>query len=408
MAFAARAVLAHRNYRLYLLARLLAAVAMQMVTVAVGWQVYDITGDPWDLGISGLVQFLPVFLLTLPAGYVADRFERIQIIRLCTIANAVAALLLLLLALERPPPVEAVYAVLVIAATARAFLGPAGQSLIPLLVPAEHFPQAVALNSSAWQAAVIGGPALGGLLYAFGATVVYGSATALLAVSAVLVGMVQARVVERSGRFSAAAIFEGLRYVRARRAILGAISLDLFAVLFGGATALLPVYARDILAVGPLGLGLLRSAPAVGALAMALWLAHRSLGRHAGTKMLLSVAVFGAATVVFALSETLWLSLAALVVLGASDMISVVVRQTLVQIATPDAMRGRVSAVNMVFIGASNELGEFESGATAAWWGVVPSVVVGGLGTLAVVALWAWWFPGLRRVDRLEAAKFPD
>lgn len=404
MAVTARTLLAHRNYRLYLGCRLSAAIANQMVLVAVGWQVYALTGDPLSLGLVGLVLFLPFLLLILPAGQVADRFDRIAIIRLCIGLQVAVAAALLALSLQSAPAVTAIYAVLVLAGAARAFLAPASQSLVPLLVPPAHLAQAVALNSSAWQIAVIAGPALGGVLYLFGAPVVYGTAMALLVLAMLAVGLVEARAVERSGRFSLDGILEGVRYVMKRRIILGAVSLDLFAVLFGGATALLPIFASDILAVGPWGLGVLRSAPAVGAMAVALWLAHRPLHSRAGAKMLAAVALFGAATVVFALSREFWLSLAALAVLGAADMISVVVRQTLVQIATPDAMRGRVSAVNQVFIGASNELGEFESGVTAAWWGTVPAVVVGGLGTLAVVAIWAWRFPELRRIDRLDQA----
>lgn len=404
MSLSLRAVLAHRDYRLYLFARLFSSIAMQMLLVAVAWQVYALTDDPLQLGLVGLVQFVPIFLLTLPAGQVADRVDRILIIRLVMAAQAVVAVALLVLALGEPPPVGALFVLMGVSAVARAFAMPAAQSLVPLLVPAEIFPRAVALNSSVWQVAVIAGPALGGLLYAFGPAVVYGVAAALLAAAALLVGVVRARAVPRAGgaRFSLEGVFDGVRYVLARRMVLGAISLDLFAMLLGGATALLPIYARDILQVGPVGLGILRSAPAVGAMVTALWLAHTPLHGRAGVKMFAAVAVFGVATIVFGLSTDFWLSLAALVVLGASDMISVVVRQTLVQIETPDAMRGRVSAVNSVFIGASNELGDFESGVTAAWWGVVPAVVVGGLGTLAVVAIWSWRFPELRRVDRLD------
>ena len=397
-------MLAVRDFRLYLGARFFLSMALQMVGVAVGWQVYDLTRDPLHLGYVGLVQFVPGLLLTLYGGQVADRFDRRRILLVCLAVDAVAILTLLGLAVSPAPRVGAIYAVLAVIGTVRAFLGPASQSLVPLLVPAELFPRAVAWSLTSWQIAMIAGPAAGGLLYASGAATVYGVAGALLLASALAVSQLQTRLkVQAPMAAGLEGLLAGVLYVWSRKDILGAVSLDLFAVLLGGATALLPIFASDILRVGPLGLGLLRSAPAVGAAVMALWLAHRPLERAAGVKLFVAVGVFGLAIMAFGLSTHLYLSLAALVVLGAADMISIIVRQTLVQIRTPDAMRGRVSAVNMVFIGASNELGELESGLMAAWLGAVPAVVVGGLGTLAVAVLWAVRFPELRRVDRLDA-----
>lgn len=398
----ARAVLAIGDFRAYLVTRFLSAVALQMVGVAVGWQVYDLTGDPLYLGFVGLVQFLPALVCALPAGHVVDRFDRRRVWLACLCVETVCLLALLALSRMATPPLGVLLTILAVMGGTRAFLAPASQSLVPLLVPAELFPRAVAWGSSTWQVAVIAGPALGGAFYAFGVGTVYAAAAAMMALAAWNVSrMTTTLVVRASIEAGVEGLLAGVKFVWSRKDILGAVSLDLFAVLLGGATALLPIYARDILHVGPVGLGLLRSAPAAGAALMALWLAHHPLERQAGARMFMAVAVFGLATVAFGLSSNFWLSLAALVVLGSADMISVVVRQTLVQSRTPDEMRGRVSAVNFVFIGASNELGEFESGITAALFGTVPAVVVGGLGTLAVAALWAWRFPALRRVDRL-------
>jgi MFS family permease len=398
----ARAVLAIGDFRYFLGTRFLSAIALQMVGVAVGWQVYDLTGDPLHLGLVGLVQFLPAFACALPAGHVADRFDRRRVLLGCLLVELLCLLGLLALALNPEPPLEALLVVLAVMGATRAFMQPASQSLVPHLVPSELFPRAIAWASSSWQVAVIAGPALGGLLYAFGVATVYACAAAMMALSAWSVSRLKTRlVVHAAVSTGLEGLLAGVRYVLARKDILGAVSLDLFAVLLGGATALLPIYARDVLHVGPEGLGVLRSAPAIGAALMAVWLAHHPLQTKAGLRMFVAVGVFGAATIVFGLSSSFWLSLAALAVLGGADMISVVVRQTLVQARTPDEMRGRVSAVNFVFIGASNELGEFESGLTAAWFGTVPAVVIGGIGTLAVAALWAWRFPALRQVDRL-------
>lgn len=398
----ARAVLAIGDFRSFLATRFLSTLALQMVGVAVGWQVYDLTGDPLHLGMVGLVQFLPALFSALPAGHVADRFDRRRVLLVCLLMEVLCLSALLALSLLPTPPLEALLSVLAVMGATRAFMQPASQSLVPHLVPAEMFPRAVAWVSSAFQTAVIAGPALGGVLYAFGVTTVYTIAAIMMTGAAIATSRLKTRlVVHAAVETGLVGLLAGVRYVWTRKDILGAVSLDLFAVLLGGATALLPIFARDILHVGPVGLGLLRSAPAAGAAVMALWLAHHPLERAAGHKMFLAVAVFGLATVAFGLSSSFWVSLAALTVLGSADMISVVVRQTLVQARTPDDMRGRVSAVNFVFIGASNELGEFESGVTAALFGTVPAVIIGGVGTLAVAALWAWKFPALRKVDRL-------
>ncbi|MCR6633076.1 MAG: MFS transporter [Magnetospirillum sp.] len=398
----ARAVLAIGDFRYFLGTRFLSAIALQMVSVAVGWQVYDLTGDPLHLGLVGLVQFLPAFACALPAGHVADRFDRRRVLMGCLGVELLCLLALLGLALMQSPPLEALLAVLAVMGATRAFMQPASQSLVPHLVPREMFPRAVAWASSSFQTAVIAGPALGGALYVFGVATVYSAAAAMITLALASITRIKTRLMFHAAvETGLTGLLAGVRYVLQRKDILGAVSLDLFAVLLGGATALLPIYARDILHVGPMGLGVLRSAPAAGAAVMAFWLAHHPLERNAGARMFLAVGVFGLATLVFGLSTNFWLSLGALAVLGCADMISVVVRQTLVQARTPDEMRGRVSAVNFVFIGASNELGEFESGLTAAWFGTVPAVIVGGLGTLAVAALWAWKFPALRKVDRL-------
>lgn len=398
-----RAAFAHRDFRLYILARFLTIVGGQMQSVAVGWQVYTLTGDPLHLGWVGLAQFLPMMLFALPSGHVADRFERRRVLMACMGAGALASLGLALSS-ARSPSLPLFYSLLVVLGTARAFNGPAGSALLPTLVPKELVPNAIAWSSTNWQVATILGPALGGVLYGiFGAASVYGFAALTSLAGLALISRVSARSVAKEPRAPGLqTVLAGLVYVWRQKLLLGAITLDLFAVLLGGAVALLPAIAKDLLAVGPSGLGILRGAPAVGATVMALWLAYRPLRRRVGAIMLVAVAVFGLATVALGLSRSFSLSLAALVVLGASDMVSVFVRQNLVQLGTPDPMRGRVSAVNLVFIGASNELGELESGLTAAWLGVVPAVIAGGVGTVVVVALCALAFPALRRVDRLE------
>jgi Transmembrane secretion effector len=410
-AVAPRAAFQHRDFRLHLAAQFLANLGSQMMGLAVGWQVYTVTHRPLDLGYVGLVQFVPSFGFSLLAGHVADRFDRARIVAASDVALAGCALALFAISSGPLTHVEAIYPVLFFAGTARAFAGPAGQSLVPGLVPAEHFPNAVTWQSSFWQTSTIVGPSLGGVLYgaADGARWVYAICGALLALAAMLDFAIRPRPV--TGAVEVASwktVLAGFRYVRAHRVILGSISLDLFAVLLGGATALLPVYASDVLHIGPWGLGVLRSAPALGATATAIALAYRPLTRRAGPTMLACVAAFGVATIVFGLSRSFALSLASLLVLGASDMVSVVVRSTVVQLRTPHDMRGRVSAVNMMFIVGSSELGEFESGVTAAWLGVVPAVVLGGIGTLAVVAAYSLFFPELRAVDRLDQAGAGD
>ncbi|MCC6521853.1 MAG: MFS transporter [Polyangiaceae bacterium] len=407
----AAAALGYPAFRRFQLGRLVATLGVQMQGVAVGWQVYAITGEPLHLGYVGLAQFLPALLLTLPAGDLADRLDRRRVLVASYLVQAGCSAALCAMSFGRAPSVLAIYVVLAAIGTARAFAGPAGQALVPNLVAPEHFPNAVAWGSSIWHAATVAGPALGGVAYAWagGAAEVYGAAFGLELLAALaLVGVrVAPRVVPHEAG-SWRRLAAGLRYVWRRKIILGALGLDMFAVLLGGAVALVPVFARDILEAGPIGLGMLRSAPAAGATVMALWLAVRPVERRGGAKLLVAVGVFGLATVGFGLSRSLPLSLALLVLAGAADMVSVFVRHAVVQLATPDAMRGRVSAVNLVFIGASNELGEFESGVTAAWLGTEPAVVLGGAGTCLVVALFAWLFPALRRVDALTARALAD
>ena len=398
----------HRDFARYWSARFVSALATQAQSVAVGWWVYDLTRDPLDLGLVGLAIFLPAVLLVLVAGHVADRFDRRLILITCYAVAALAALGLFACAWVGVQSVLPIYALLVVFGTCRAFANPAGQAIVPNLVPPEDLAAAVAWHALAWQAAIVIGPAVGGLLYLLGAPVVFAAGTLGFLVTLVLLGRIRHRLIARAPEpLDWTRVLAGLRFIRSQPVVLGAISLDLFAVLLGGATALLPIYARDILHVGPAGLGLLRSMPAVGAVLMALWLAHRPLQRQTGRRLFQSVAVFGLGTIGFGLSTHLWLSLVFLFILGAADMVSVYIRMTLVQLETPDAMRGRVSAVNTVFIGASNELGEFESGALAALIGAVPAVVAGGVGTLAVVVLWARWFPTLLRRDRLVEGREP-
>lgn len=397
-----RDVLRFRDFRLYLGARFATGLAIQVYDVGVGWYVYEITRSAWALGLVGLAVFLPNLLFALIGGEVADRYDRRLVVSLAFGTMALAALGLLVTVIVGTTTPLPVYAFAALLGTARAFGMPASQALVPTLVPREVFPRAVALVSSTWQISTIGGPAVGGLLYALGPTVVFTSAFAAFAAGALAVALIAPRPNTHDGSPpSLERLFAGIAFIRSKPAILGAISLDLFAVLLGGATALLPIYARDILMTGPWGLGLLRSAPAVGAAVVGLVLAGHPIERKAGPTMFAAVAVFGLATLGFGLSTSLWLSLGFLTLLGASDMVSVVIRQTLVQQVTPDEMRGRVSAVNSIFIGASNELGQFESGAVAALIGPVGSVVIGGIGTLAVAGVWMWLFPSLARRDRL-------
>jgi len=394
----------HSNFRYYLMVRVLTTTASEMQAVAVAWQVYALTHRPLDLGLVGLAQFLPGILLFLFAGQTADRFPRQRILEACCGGFALCSLLLLGLTFYGLSSIWPIYGVLLLNGIVRAFNGPAAQAFLPLLVPVEFFPKAVAWNSSIFQAATIAGPVAGGLLYGWTGSPALAYGCAAIEYLGALLMLAAIRVRTAEGRRPAASYgmaLEGLRYIRRNKMILGAISLDLFAVLMGGAVALLPVYAREILKIGASGLGLLRSAPGVGAVIMAAAVAHWPLRRHAGAIMLWCVFGFGVFTVVFGLSRNVALSLAALVLIGACDMVSVIVRHTLIQLSTPDEMRGRVSAVNVLFIGASNEVGQFESGITAQWLGTVPAVVLGGLGTIAIVALWARRFPALRRVDAL-------
>src|SRR5580692_8083260 len=397
--------LAHRDFRRFLVAAFLAILATQIQSVAVGWQIYSIARTPLALGYAGLFQFLPMMACTIPAGHLADRFNRRTILVVSNLCSGIASGGFLILALTGTIAIWPFYVVLAMFGAARAFAGPASQSFVPLLVPQDQFPQAVAWASSTSQVAVIAGPAVGGAIYILGPAVDYGVCMILF----VTIAIVMMGIRSRSARYEAqpdTTVFEritaGIAYVWRKPLILGALSLDLFAVLLGGATALLPIYARDILHVGPLGLGVLRSAPALGAAMLGIALGQRALSRRAGRAMFACVAIFGIATIVFGVSRNFALSIAALFVLGASDMVSVYVRTTLTQLATPDAMRGRVSAVNRLFVGASNELGEFESGVTATWFGTVPAVVIGGVGTLVIVAVWYRMFPSLREVDRLS------
>jgi MFS family permease len=394
-----------RDLHLFVTSRFVSVAAMQVQSVAIGWQIYDIARTPWSLGLVGLCQFVPMFLCTLPAGELTDRFNQRRIYSIAALLQALCSGLFLLLTLLAPHDQAPFYGVLLLFGAARGFAGPSGQSLLPFLVPPEHLPKSISISASAFMAAVIAGPALGGFLYAFGRpALVYGLCIAGYALSGLIVSRLGGRrfTPEKSDASRLARIAQGIHFVRNRPVVLGAISLDLFAVLLGGATALLPVYARDILHTGPLGLGFLRSAPAVGAFLMAFWLGRRPIQSGTGVKMFGAVALFGLATIVFGLSREFFVSLAALFVLGASDMVSVQVRSALIQLATPDVMRGRVSAVSSLFIGASNELGEFESGGTAALFGTVPAVVLGGIGTLVVVGLWMKLFPALRHVDRMD------
>ena len=393
----------HKPFMAFWLARVFTASGFQMLTVAIGWHLYQLTGSVLDLGLVGLAEFLPRLLFMLHAGHVADRFERRKIAAACQAVQALIAVALLLGSGPDSISRELIFALAFLLGLARTFEMPATQALLPNVVPVELFPRAVAASASAMQAATIIAPALGGLLYALGAQWVYGP-TVLLYVLAcsLMLGLSASGQVLRKEPATLDTLLAGIRFIRSKPDVLGSISLDLFAVLLGGATALLPVFAKDILLTGPWGLGLLRSAPAAGALLMSLWLARFPIERRTGPIMFSSVAVFGVATIAFGLSTSFWFSMVVLVVLGAADMISMVIRGALVQLDTPDAMRGRVSAVNGLFIGASNQLGEFESGLTAHWFGTVPAVLIGGVGTLLVTGTWIKLFPTLARRDHLH------
>ena len=393
----------HRPFKLFLCARAATFMAFQMLAVAVGWQIYALTGSAMYLGLVGLAQFMPMFLLTLVVGHVADRYDRRSIARICQAVEGLAAGVLALGSFSGWQSKWSILIIIFIVGGGRAFEGPSLQALLPGLVPIKLFPRAAAWSTSAMQTATIVGPALGGFLYVAGPAVVYSTAGVLFLAASVFIALIRIeRVPSKHEPVSIHSLFAGISFIRSRKEILGAISLDLFAVLLGGATALLPIYARDILVTGPWGLGLLRSAPAVGALTMSVFLARHPLRRRVGRSMFIAVAVFGTATIIFALSTSFILSLISLVVLGASDVISVVIRHSLVQIETPDEMRGRVSAVNSMFIGTSNQLGEFESGITASLFGVVPAVLIGGICTIIIVIIWMRIFPQLARINSLD------
>jgi MFS family permease len=396
--------LRHKPLMAFVGARAAATIAYQMVAVAIGWQIYELTNSAFDLGMVGLVQFIPSLLLVLYVGHLADRCDRRRIVCLAQLAEAGAMLGLVVATRSHWMGRETIFLFVFAIGIARAFEFSTLQTLVPSLVEPEHLPQAMAATSSVRQAATILGPMLGGFLYLAGPVAVYATSMILFLFSACTIFLLRIRPGNlKREPASLTTIFAGIAFIRSRPVVLGAISLDLFAVLLGGATALLPIYARDILFAGPRGLGLLRAAPAVGALAASLYLARYPLRRRVGRVMFASVACFGLMTIVFALSRSIVLSIVALALLGFVDMISVVIRSSLVQLDTPDEMRGRVSAVNAVFIGTSNELGEFESGLTAAWLGAVPAALLGGLGTIVVVLLWMRLFPQLTKRERLHS-----
>ena len=397
-------LLAQRAFMHLWVARLAGTAANQMLMLALGWQMYELTGSAWDLGLVGLLQFLPSLPLLLPVGHAIDRYHRARLLALCLACQVGIALALLLADRSGQLSRGTLLAVAVAIGVMRAFQMPTQQALTPALVPPALLPRATAFSAAGTQAAIIGGPALGGLLFVAGAGAAYATCVALFAAAALLVALgVHYHHVPAAQAASLQSLLAGLRFVFAHKVVLGAISLDLFAVLLGGATALLPIFAKDVLQVGPAGLGLLRAAPAVGALVMSVALARWAIRRHTGPLLLGSVALYGVTMVVFGASTAFWLSLTALAVGGAADMVSVVIRQTLVQLETPDDMRGRVSAVNAVFIGASNQLGEFRAGATAAFMGPVGSVLLGGIGTCVVAALWWRGFTAMSRRDALVA-----
>jgi MFS family permease len=408
---------ASRDFRRYQLARVAVILGAEAQSVAVAWQVYSITHRPLDLGYTGLALFLPGLLFLLPAGHVADRFDRRQIILLCYGLQIVCTATLLVITRMGLHTVLPIYAVLFFVGTGRAFSGPASSALIPHLVPEKHFVNAVTWGGAIFQFANTMGPALGGVLFTLpltrfipdtrleGAGIVYVFTLGTLGWFLILVGSLHARPGRMEHRAtSLRVVLAGFRYVFNMPMLLGSFSLDLFVVLLGGAVALMPIFAQEILHTGPRGLGMLRAAPAVGALCTSLIMARFPLQRKAGARLFVCVAIFGAATVVFGLSRSLGLSLVALAIIGAADMISVIIRGSLLQLATPPEMRGRVSAVNSLFVGASNELGEFESGLTAQWWGAVRATIFGGVGSLIVSGLWSVLFPQLRRADQLTSA----
>lgn len=399
----AGALLAHRAFLFFLLSRSLSRFSSQIAAVAIGWQIYDLTGSAFDLGMVGLVQFLPTALLVFVAGHAADRFERKRVVQLCQLVEAATALYLAIITYLGAVGEVQIFAATFVLGIAGAFESPTTAALLPLIAPQGSLQRATAVSSGAAQVATITGPALGGFAYAIAPHLAYALMLLFWIFGMILTGFIRPRpqAVIKEGT-SSDNIFAGVRFIRSNPAILGTISLDLFAVLFGGVTALLPIYARDILQTGPVGLGVLRAAPAVGALLMTMVLARHAISQHIGLRMFQAVIVFGLATIVFALSHWMWLSVLSLAVLGAADTISVVIRFSLVQLSTPDEMRGRVGAVNFLFINASNQLGQFESGLTAALFGAMPAALLGGVCTVAVALLWMKLFPSLRQVESLE------
>ena len=387
------------SFRHFLWTRLLGTFANQMLLVALAWQMYDLTASAWDLGLVGLLQFVPALVLTIPAGQLVDRVDRRLVLGSSLALQGVAALILALGSWGGWVQRDLILASSVVLGVVRALQAPAQQAIVPSLVPREQLSRAMATSTAMMKIAVIGGPALGGFLYATGAHVVYGICTAASIASLGFVASIRRAEPLPREPVTLATLFAGIGFIWTHKIVLGAISLDLFAVLLGGATALLPIYAKDVLHTGPWGLGLLRAAPAIGALVMAVVIARAPIERHIGRRMFASVAIYGVAILVFAVSGNFILSMAALAVSGAADMVSIVIRQTLVQMHTPEEMRGRVSAVNATFIGASNQLGEFRAGATAEYLGAVGSVILGGAGTLVIVALWMRGFPGLAKMD---------
>ena len=403
------AALRYRDFAVFAAARLFTTLSWQILGAAVGWQMWQLTHDPLSLAFVGLVQFLPFILLVLPAGQIADRVDRRLVLIGAYTVEASCSALLLWFSLSGVKAVWPVLVAMTLFGCGRAFWMPTGQAITPNLVPREVFPSAVGVNSALFQIGVIAGPALGGLLLLWGPKAAYATVLALLSLAVILISTIKpVRADVPAGDFRLSDLLEGLKFVIRRRTVLGAISLDLFAVLFGGATAMMPIYASEVLHVGSVGYGVLRSAPGVGAALTAGVLAFSPLQRHVGRWMFSGVALFGASTIVFGISHVFWMSLIALFLLGAGDMVSVFVRQLLVQLETPDAIRGRVSAVSSMFIGASNELGEFESGLAARAWGLVPSVVLGGLATLAVVAAYLKLFPELRRMNDFPRPPSPS
>ncbi len=396
-------LLSHPTYLIFFSTRTLSRFASQIAAVAIGWQIYDLTGSAFDLGMAGLVKFLPTAILVFVAGHAADRYDRKRVMQICQAAQGLTALCLAWGSFTGWLTVPQIFIAVAVFGTATAFESPAAAALLPATAPQGMLQKATAVWSAGSQFATIAGPALGGLAYALSPAAPYVAMAAFWLFSALVTGALKlAHPVAAKDPPTLDALFDGVRFVRSNPAILGTISLDLFAVLLGGATALLPIYARDILHTGPWGLGVLRAAPAVGALLMTGVLARHAIKSHVGLRMFQAVILFGVATVVFALSHLIWLSLLALAVMGAADTVSVVIRFSLVQLATPDDMRGRVGAVNFLFINASNELGEFESGMAAALLGAMPAALVGGLGTIAVALLWMKLFPALRHIERLE------